>query len=266
MNNGARFGVLNEETGRYHVLVGDPLYSGFEQSGEVITADEAHFVAPMLPRSKVLGFAQQFGVNTSSDVRNSVSRSETITGNADCSGSENFCAELTAYLKPNTSVVGPNVPVIIPQWAAQQRVSLTPQLGLIVSRPCKEVPLTMASEVIFGYLLVAAVSLPEFAATDSARAYAFDTSCLAGPILETGMPTGDFAFSFDVGADGYDASISIDADQLAYRISAAAEIATLLPGDIILTGPLGKALPAVAGDKIVFQHTKLGTLQNPVLQ
>lgn len=259
MNHGARFGVLNEETGRYHLLTGDPLYSGLEQSGEVITADEAHFVAPMLPRSKVIGFHQPFGTARKEISGNKVASSEILS-------SEISAPELTAYLKPNTSVVGTNVPVVIPKWAPSEEISFTPQLGLIVSRPCKEVPSAMVGEMIFGYLLVAVGEIPELAAKDSARAYAFDTSCLSGPIVETGMPVGDFQFSFDLGADGYDASVEIDAEMLSNRIALASDIATLLPGDLILSGPLGKALTAREGDEIVFQHTELGTLQNSVLK
>lgn len=269
MNHGARFGVLNEETGRYHLLTGDPLYSGLEQSGEVITADEAHFVAPMLPRSKVIGFHQPFGAARSEIHGNEILPNEISSNKVSSSEilrSEISAPELTAYLKPNTSVVGTNVPVVIPKWAPSAEISFTPQLGLIVSRPCKEVPSAMVGEMIFGYLLVAVGEIPELAAKDPARAYAFDTSCLSGPIVETGMPTGDFQFSFDLGADGYDASVKIDVEMLSNRIALASDIATLLPGDLILSGPLAKALTAREGDEIVFQNTGLGTLQNSVLK
>ncbi|WP_353067137.1 fumarylacetoacetate hydrolase family protein [Arcanobacterium hippocoleae] len=242
INDGARFGVLNEETGRYHLLNADPLYSGFEQSGQVIAPSEAHFVAPMLPRSKVIGFQSAF--------------------------SESDLAEsgFGAYFKPNTSVVGTDVPVSMPNWAKGQGLSVTPQLGLVVSRLCKDVPESMAADVIFGYLLVTDVSVPELAAQDPVQAFGFDTSCPSGPILETGLPSGEFAFAFDAGENGYDGVIHFDLQSLARRIAFASQVATLLPGDIILTGALGEKLRVQDGDEIVFENTALGVLRNPVLK
>ncbi|XCB29893.1 fumarylacetoacetate hydrolase family protein [Arcanobacterium hippocoleae] len=178
VDNGARFGVLNEETNRFHLLSGDPLYSGFEQSGQVVSRDEIRFVAPMLPRSKVIGFVQNFNCGEADTIENKL---------------------LSTYIKPNTSVIGPDVPITLPRWVSNGEAEVTPQLGLIISRPCKDVPESMVKDIIFGYMLVSAVGLSALAGSDPAKAYAFDTSCPSGPIIETGLPSGKFEFTFDAG-------------------------------------------------------------------
>lgn len=246
--DGARFGVLNEETGRYHLLVGDPLYSGLTQSGKVISATEAHFLAPMLPRSKVVGFVEKFSTANQSGA---------------CAN-----ADYDLYLKPNTSVIGTDVPIIVPTWAESGKVEVSAQLGMIISRPCKDLMphLVKEKEVVFGYVLVSAVNLPLPYANSSAKVFGFDTSCATGPILSTGMPEGEFEFTFNVGEQGYDATVMIDANEIAQRVSHASQVATLLPGDIVLTGPLGENIMASAGDEIVFENTMLGLLRNPVLK
>ena len=88
LDQGPRFAALDEETGTYLVLSDDPLFGKIEATVQRISADDAHLVAPMIPRSKVVGYEGTFGVDAEA-------------------GGATSLADLTMFLKPNTSVVGP---------------------------------------------------------------------------------------------------------------------------------------------------------------
>ncbi|WP_216395864.1 DUF2437 domain-containing protein, partial [Arcanobacterium phocae] len=90
MSQGPRFAVVDEETGNYHVIAGDPMYSGIEPTGEIVAADEANLVSPIIPRSKVVGLGGTYHQEGQPE--------------------PDITKAPVTFLKPNTAVVGPNVP------------------------------------------------------------------------------------------------------------------------------------------------------------
>ncbi|MFC5370331.1 fumarylacetoacetate hydrolase family protein [Arcanobacterium bovis] len=239
LEQGPRFAVIEEPAQRYHVIAGDPLYSGIEQTGQIFNSDEVRLVAPMLPRSKVVGSIGSFEENMATP------------------SSAGF------YLKPNTAVVGADVPVVLPQWVTQ--VTSAPNLAVIISRPCRDVPAERAKEVIFGYTLVNAVSAPEFTSHSPAQAFGFDTSCPLGPIIDTNLAAGEYEVISEINDAVTRATISVDFDKVVAYVAKVSEVFSLLPGDVVLLGDAMEPLTISAGDDVVVTIGDMGDLRNPVV-
>lgn len=231
LNHGPRFAAVDDRTGNYHVLAGDPIYSGVESTGEVVSAAEANLVSPMIPRSKVAGL-----IDASAD----------LTIGPDI------------FLKPNTSVVGPDVPIVTP--TAANRVEIFPQLAVVIRRLCKDVPLAQVDDVIFGYTVAADARANFDNAPAAARA--FDTSCPLGPVIATKLPT---AVTVTANRNGVGAvEFAVELDRVKELVSYISTLFTLLPGDIILAGA-PQAVSSSSGDEIVCEIAEIGALRSPVV-
>lgn len=245
LNQGPRFAVVDEDTGNYMVLADDPMYSGIEPTGQVVAQADANLVSPMIPRSKVVGIGDNY------NTPNNRPDPETVP---------------TVFLKPNTAVVGPNVPITIPSWAGDVRHEA--ELAVIISRIAKDVPVEMADDVIFGYTVANDVTDATTQATDAqwSRAKGFDTSCPIGPVIVTELDTSDLQITISVNGEergrGTTADLARDVRQL---VSQASHMFTLLPGDIILTGSPFAAVEAAVGDDVVCAVEGIGKLRNPVV-
>ena len=84
-----RFGVVGEADGVQviAVITGDPLYAGIQLTGERIALDDVRLLAPVLPRSKVIGIGRNYAAHAA-ELGNEVP------------------SEPLVFLKPNNSVVG----------------------------------------------------------------------------------------------------------------------------------------------------------------
>ncbi|MGN6409829.1 MAG: fumarylacetoacetate hydrolase family protein, partial [Curtobacterium sp.] len=58
-----RYGILDERD--LIVLAGDPMYQGFETTGERVPLSEAKLLAPVIPRSKVIGVGLNYAEHAS---------------------------------------------------------------------------------------------------------------------------------------------------------------------------------------------------------
>lgn len=248
LDQGPRFAALDEETGTYLVLSDDPLFGKIEATVQRISADDAHLVAPMIPRSKVVGYEGTFGVDAEA-------------------GGATSLADLTMFLKPNTSVIGPDDPVVLPPWA--KTAYHGPELAVVIGRACKDVAVSRVKDVIFGYTVANDVSA---AAGDNTRAKAFDTSCPIGPVIETDLDTADLKLESKVdGEVRHEGSTSKLMFSVAELVAHASSIFTLLPGDIVLTGiPAGvggaESGEIEAGQDVEVSCEGLGSFRNPVLR
>ncbi len=54
------FGVLDEEADEFVVMSGDPLFGGFDSTGERVRFDDVTLLAPVIPRSKIVGIGKNF--------------------------------------------------------------------------------------------------------------------------------------------------------------------------------------------------------------
>ena len=92
------YGVVGGQDGDEIIasLVGDPLYSGIELTGEQHSLADVRLLAPVIPRSKVVGIGRNYAAHAE-ELGNDVP------------------AEPLVFLKPNTSVVGPVRPDRLPR-------------------------------------------------------------------------------------------------------------------------------------------------------
>lgn len=246
MSQGPRFAVVDEETGNYHVIAGDPIYSGIEPTGEIVPAGEANLVSPIIPRSKVVGLGGTYRQE---------GQPEPDVDKAP-----------VTFLKPNTAVVGPNVPISEPSFATDLHHEA--ELAIVISRLCKDVPEERAHEVIFGYTVANDVTDVGTAKTDPqwARAKGFDTSCPIGPVIVTELDTADLMIRLTINGEVVQEGSTAD---MAYTIpqivSYVSSCFTLLPGDIILTGAVAPGIPAGPGAEVEAYVDGIGTLRNPVV-
>ena len=264
---GPRFALINPQTGRYEVLVGDPLYTSPQLSGESFTPDEVQVLAPMLPRSKILCWQGNYAENLLAFSAAAEAEAETPAAAeipaapaVDMGGA---LAELQAYIKPNTAVSGQNTPITIPSYATS--LAVAPQLGVIISRPCKKLSVVGAAEVIYGLTLLQSAYIPDIAGKSLAAAYAFDTSCPLGPIIETEVQDASITLTRSFQEHKEEAELLQRRVDIQKLVAAASHIATFLPVDIIGLGNLLPPCEVQAGDELQISASGLGSLRNPVI-
>ncbi len=171
------------------------------------------------------------------------------------------------FMKPATSVVGPNANVIHPRISDE--VHHEAELAVVISKPGRNIKAEDASQYIFGHTAPNDVTARDLQYKDGqwTRAKGFDTFCPLGPAIETELdPLERLAVICSVNGEvrqaGFTSDMVFGVAELIEYISA---FATLLPGDVILTGTpsgVGKVEP---GDVMEVEIDGIGTLSNAVV-
>jgi 2-keto-4-pentenoate hydratase/2-oxohepta-3-ene-1,7-dioic acid hydratase in catechol pathway len=244
------YGVVEGEPGSETVTVikGDPFFSGVERTSQRHKLEDVRLVAPIIPRSKIVGIGRNF-VEHAKELGNDVPKQPSM------------------FLKPNTSVVGPNEPVVLPDFS--EEVSFEAELCVVIGRICKDVPEDRVDEVIFGYTCGNDLTARDVQRTDLqwARAKGFDTSAPLGPWIETELDTEALSIkgwlNGELRQDGSTNQMVFGVREL---VSAVSKAFTLLPGDVIMTGtPAGVGL-VKAGDRYEIEIEGIGRLSNPIVR
>jgi 2-keto-4-pentenoate hydratase/2-oxohepta-3-ene-1,7-dioic acid hydratase in catechol pathway len=165
-------------------------------------------------------------------------------------------AEPLLFLKPPSSLLGPNDQVALP--AASHRVEHEAELGVVLARRAKNVTREEALGYVLGYACVCDVTARDLQKKDGqwTRAKGFDTFCPVGPFIETEFdPTGariQCRVNGEIRQDGNTANMIFDVPTLIAYVSG---IMTLEPGDLLVTGtPEGVGL-LTAGDELEVEIT-----------
>ncbi|GAA4830895.1 fumarylacetoacetate hydrolase family protein [Garicola koreensis] len=240
------YGILAGAEGEESIieLVGDPFYQGIKESGQTHKLDDVRLVAPIIPRSKLIGVGRNY-LDHAKEMGNDAPASPLL------------------FLMPNTAVVGPNEPVTMPAFS--EEVSYEAELAVVIGRICKDVPLDRVSEVIYGYTVANDVTARDAQRTDGqwARAKGFDTSVPLGPWIETQLDSEDLRVTGRLNGetvqDGSTADMIFGVAELVNYISQAM---TLLPGDVILTGTPAGVGQVTEGDRFEAEVEGIGTLTN----
>ncbi|WP_370618942.1 fumarylacetoacetate hydrolase family protein [Mumia qirimensis] len=244
-----RFGIVGEADGETVIaaITGDPLYAGVQLTGEKIALDDVRLLAPVLPRSKVVGIGRNYAAHAA-ELGNEVP------------------AEPLVFLKPNTSVTGPGDPIIYPDFTKE--LSYEGELAVVISRICKDVPAESAAQVIHGYTVANDVTARDLQKSDGqwSRAKGSDGFCPLGPWIETDLDPSDLRVTTTVGdrvvQDGRTSSMVVGVPALIAYVSS---FMTLLPGDVILTGTPEGVGPMNPGDEVSVTVEGIGTLTNKVV-
>ena len=175
--------------------------------------------------------------------------------------------EPLVFMKPATSVVGPNANVVHPRISGE--VHHEAELAVVISRPARHIKAEDASLYIFGYTAANDVTARDLQARDGqwTRAKGFDTFCPLGPAIETELdPLERLAVICRVNGEVRQAGFTSDmVFGVAEIIAFISAFTTLLPGDVILTGTpsgVGKVEP---GDLMEVEIDGIGNLTNRVV-
>ncbi len=239
------FGVLNDQDAIL-VLRGDPIYSGIVPAEKSLKLSDVKLLAPVIPRSKVVCIGKNYADHAAemdSEVPN----------------------EPIIFIKPNTSVIGPNEVIIWPRMS--ERVDYEAELAIVIGRICKEVPASKAKDVIYGYTLANDVTARDLQKKDGqwSRAKGFDTFCPLGPWIETEFIPGDQKITSTLNGEVKQSSML---SEMIFKVPQIIEfvtnVMTLLPGDVILTGTPAGIGPMPSGASITVAIDGLGALTNKV--
>ncbi|MEJ3404138.1 fumarylacetoacetate hydrolase family protein [Rathayibacter sp. YIM 133350] len=240
------FGVVDDD--ELVVLSGDPMYAGYETTGERVPIADATLLAPVIPRSKVVAVGKNY-----------LDHAAEMGGEAP--------AEPLIFLKPNTAVIGTGDTIILPPQS--QQVDFEGELAIVIGRITKNISEDDALDAVFGFTVANDVTARDLQRTDGqwSRAKGFDTFCPLGPLVDTEFDVANGRVITRVnGVEKQNGPLSDMVHSAPAVIAYASSIFTLLPGDVILTGTPAGVGPIVSGDTVEVEITGLGTLSNPVLR
>jgi len=238
-----RYGVIQDEMIK---LVNGDIFSGHEITDKRYPLEEVKLLAPVEP-SKVLciglnyvDHAQEFG--------------------------SPIPPEPLLFLKPSTSVIGPQESIIYPPQT--ENLHYEAELAIVIGKRAKNVPRDKALEHVFGYTVGNDITARDLQKKDNqwARAKGFDTFCPLGPWIETDV--GD-PNNLDIMLElNNEIRQKSNTNNLAFKcedlIEYLSSIMTLLPGDVILTGTPGGIGAMQVGDQVAATIQNIGTLLNTV--
>ncbi|ASY27990.1 5-oxopent-3-ene-1,2,5-tricarboxylate decarboxylase / 2-hydroxyhepta-2,4-diene-1,7-dioate isomerase [Candidatus Planktophila limnetica] len=240
------FGLLEEDGTNISVIAGDPIYAGVSKTGAVTQLSDVRLLAPVIPRSKVVCIGKNYADHAAE------------------MGSE-VPSEPIIFLKPNTSVIGPNDTIVWP--AMSERVDHEAELAIVIGRICKDVPRERVNDVIFGYTVANDVTARDLQKKDGqwSRAKGFDTFCPLGPWIDTDFIPGTQRITATVNNElKQDAHLNQMIFGVAEIVQFVSQVMTLLPGDVILTGTPAGIGPIQPQGSVTVAIEGLGELTNRV--
>ncbi len=239
------FGVLENET-TIRAIASDPLYAGIHKLDATVQLRDVRLLAPVIPRSKVVCIGKNYA-DHAAEMGSDVPEEPII------------------FLKPNTSVIGPNDLI---QWPRMSdRVDHEAELAIVISKICKEVPKERIKDVIFGYTIANDVTARDLQKKDGqwTRGKGFDSFCPLGPWIDTDFQPGDQEITATVdGVLKQSAKLSDMIFKIPEIIEFVTNVMTLLPGDVILTGTPAGIGPLNQNGEVAISIAGLGTLTNRV--
>lgn len=231
-------------------LTGDPLAGPVNYTGTRHALDEVRLLAPVIPRSKVVGVGRNYAAHAA-ELGNEVPEAPLL------------------FFKPNTSVIGPGEAIVRPR--ATSDLHYEGELAVVIGRICKQVPRERVHEVIFGYTVANDVTARDLQKAEPqwARGKGWDTFCPLGPWIVTHMDLAEAgALKVTTTLDGevvQDGDTGQMVHDIADLVCAVSEFSTLLPGDVILTGTPAGVGPMEPGQRVEVTIDQIGTLANTVV-
>jgi 2-keto-4-pentenoate hydratase/2-oxohepta-3-ene-1,7-dioic acid hydratase in catechol pathway len=243
------YGILDVDTeggeSELVVLNGDPMFAGFDTTGERVPLKAASLLAPVIPRSKVVAIGKNYRDHAAE-----------MGGEAP--------AEPLIFLKPNTSVIGPGDSIIRPRQS--NRVDFEGELAVVIGSVAKNVAAADVPSVIFGYTVANDVTARDLQKSDGqwTRAKGFDTFCPLGPVIETEFDLSTSTVETRLnGVLAQSAPLTDMVHSVPEIVAYVSAVFTLLPGDVILTGTPAGIAPMESGDTVSVEISGIGVLENP---
>lgn len=167
------------------------------------------------------------------------------------------------FLKPPSAIIGPNESIIHPPQS--ERVDYEAELGVVIGKSGKNIPIDKAKDFIYGYTCVNDVTARDIQKKDLqwSRAKGFDTFCPVGPHIVTDLDYSNILIeglaNGEVIQSGRTSLMIFD---IPFLISFISSAMTLMPGDLISTGTPAKIAQMNRGDIIEVRIENIGSLKN----
>lgn len=174
-------------------------------------------------------------------------------------------ADPVIFMKPNTSIVGPEAPIVRPP--SSERVDYEGELAIVIGRPCKDVPAAKARTSSWA-TVANDVTARDQQAHDGqwTRGKGYDTFCPLGPWIVTDFDPSDVAIKTELdGETKQSGRTSLMLYSIGEIVEWVSRVMTLLPGDVILTGTPEGVGPMLGGQRVSVTVDGIGTLSNPVI-
>ena len=233
--------------GDHAALIEPHPFADFAVTDRVASLDEVRLLAPVIP-SKVLCVGHNYSDHAAE------------------LGSE-VPPEPLIFMKPSTAGVGPDQPVRLPALSGE--VHHEAELAVVMGRLTRDVGPDEALGRVLGYTCANDVTARDLQRRDGqwTRAKGFDSFCPLGPWIDTDAdPAAGLAVRCRVNGetrqDGTTADLVFG---VATLVSHCSRFATLLPGDVLLTGTPAGVGPLVHGDVVEVEVADVGVLRNPVV-
>ena len=239
------YGLVDGAGEKIAEITGDPLYTRIELTGRTYAVDDVRLLAPVIPRSKVIGIGKNYH-----------DHAKEMGGEAP--------TEPLMFLIPNTAVVGPGDPVVMPSQSSN--VHYEGELAVVIGRMCKDVEPEDALKVVFGYTCANDVTARDLQRKDGqwSRAKGFDTFAPLGPVLllTREMPPQTRVRTRVNGRTVQDGCLEQLLFPVSRLIAHISRFATLMPGDVIATGTPEGVGPLTPGDRVEVEIDRIGVLGN----
>ncbi|MBI5642980.1 MAG: fumarylacetoacetate hydrolase family protein [Deltaproteobacteria bacterium] len=241
------FGVI--EGGIVFEVDKDPVVNGADgvkKTGIRRKAEEVKFLSPVLP-SKIVAIGLNYKAHAAEF-------------------NKPLPEEPMMFMKPSTAVIGPEDSIIYPSHMSH-RVDYEGELGVVIKKTAKDVPVENAAEYILGYTCFNDVTARDLQGKDVqyTRAKGFDTFACVGPCIETELDPANVRIETYLNGEKRQDTSTEDMIFDVYKLlSFVSHVMTLLPGDIIATGTpsgVGKMKP---GNVVEVMIEGIGILRNTV--
>jgi 2-keto-4-pentenoate hydratase/2-oxohepta-3-ene-1,7-dioic acid hydratase in catechol pathway len=234
----------NDDDTGWSRLVGDPF--GDYTTGSAVENEGVRLLAPVQP-SKIVAV----GLNYRDHAREM---------------NKPLPDEPLIFLKPSTTVIGPNDPIVMPPQA--ERVDYEAELGIVIRKRAKGVSAAEAAQYILGLTCVNDVTARDLQTRDVqyTRAKGFDTFAPIGPCIVVGLDGSALDVESLVNGERRQASNTRELIfGLHHLVEFISSVMTLLPGDVISTGTPSGVGPVAPGDRVVVRVEGIGELVNEVI-
>jgi len=186
--------------------------------------------------------------------------------------------EPVIFMKPRTAIVGPNEPIIRPNFV--KKLDYEGELAIIIGKKGRNIPVSEAKKYVFGYTAFNDVTAREIQFKDKqwTRGKSFDTFAPIGPCITTPDQIGDVGnlnirtkVNGELRQNSSTKNMIFNVYEVLHHISL---VMTLEPCDIIATGtPAGvaaftKPKPKFLspGDLVEVEIENIGNLRNRVVE
>jgi 2-keto-4-pentenoate hydratase/2-oxohepta-3-ene-1,7-dioic acid hydratase in catechol pathway len=170
------------------------------------------------------------------------------------------------FLKAPSSLIGPNVPIVLPPES--QRVEHEGEIAVVLRRRLgRGATAEEARSAVLGVTCANDVTARDLQRKDAvfARAKSFDTFCPVGPAIRVGADLEDLTVVTRVnGAERQRGHAGEMAFGIVDLLLYASRMMTLEPGDLLLTGTPAGVGPLLDGDRVEVEIPGVGVLSNPV--